>query len=94
MQIMAYQKRYFKSKWNLFDLLLIVLSVIDLILTFTIFSGVDDECAADAAAGADVLLNPQLLKVAKSVRLLRLLRSLRLVKVSMTPIKYPSSFVY
>ncbi len=75
--MLGFRKYYFYSRWNQFDIVIVLLSLVDLIVDEALLSQVDDvqDCGA---------YNPNfsLLKIAKVVRLVRLLRSLRLVKVS------------
>lgn len=76
LKIVALDKQYFKSRWNLFDFVILVLSFLDIILEWAVFGG-GKQCEDSSAS---TILNPSFLKMAKSIRLLRLLRSLRLVK--------------
>ena len=67
-KILAFRRFYFKDYWNLLDLFIVVLSVIDIII----------DQAVDVATGS---FSPSILKVAKVFRVLRMGRLLRLFKV-------------
>ena len=77
-QLIALDKQYFRSKWNIFDFIILSLSFLDIILEWTVFRG--GKLCEDNAVTASIL-DPSFLKMAKVIRLLRLLRSLRLIKV-------------
>jgi hypothetical protein len=66
-QIIAFRIHYFKDYWNLLDLFIVTLSVIDIVI----------DSVTDNAATGD--FSPSVLKV---FRILRVGRLLRLVKVS------------
>ncbi len=57
-QIMALEKAYFKSKWNLLDFVLLVLSLVDLILEFTLFPYLENLATADPTASSAPSLDP------------------------------------
>lgn len=67
-QALAFRRYYFKDNWNLLDLFIVALSIIDIVL----------DQAADNATGS---FSPSILKVAKVFRVLRMGRLLRLFKV-------------
>lgn len=69
-QALAFRRFYFKDYWNLLDLFIVVLSVIDIVI---------DQAVTDRATGS---FSPSILKVAKVFRVLRMGRLLRLFKVS------------
>lgn len=67
-QALAFRRYYFKDKWNLIDLFIVLLSIIDIVI----------DQAADKATGS---FSPSILKVAKVFRVLRMGRLVRLFKV-------------
>ena len=67
-QICAFREFYFKDYWNLLDLLIVFLSVIDIVI---------DEAAEGATEG----FSSNILKVSRVFRVLRMSRVLRLLKV-------------
>ena len=67
-QAMAFRRFYFKDYWNLLDLFIVILSVIDIVIDLSV----------DRATGG---FSPSILKVAKVFRVLRMGRVLRLFKV-------------
>ena len=82
---MAFRRWYFKSKWNLFDFVILIFSFIDIILDKTLFESLEaEQDSEDCENLATSLFSPSIFRIAKAVRLLRLLRSLRLVKVRIT----------
>lgn len=66
---MAFRRFYFKDYWNLVDLFIVALSIVDIVI---------DEVAGEATGN----FSPSVLKVAKVFRVLRMGRLLRLFKVS------------
>ncbi|XP_068761684.1 sperm-specific sodium:proton exchanger-like [Montipora capricornis] len=64
---MAFRRFYFKDYWNLLDLFIVILSVIDIVIDLSV----------DRATGG---FSPSILKVAKVFRVLRMGRVLRLFK--------------
>lgn len=77
-KITAYKVDYFKDKWCLLDFFILVLSIAEILLDFTVLRGNEDATCTGAAV--KTYFSPALLKIAKVIRLLRLLRSLRLAK--------------
>ena len=67
--MMAFRRYYFKDYWNLVDLFIVILSIIDIVIDLSV----------DQATGG---FSPSILKVAKVFRVLRMGRVLRLFKVS------------
>ncbi len=67
-QALAFRRYYFKDYWNLLDLFIVALSIIDIVI----------DQAADRATGS---FSPAILRVAKVFRVLRMGRLLRLFKV-------------
>ena len=61
------------------DFVILVLSIGEILLDFTVFRGSEDVTCTGGAV--KTYFSPALLKIAKVIRLLRLLRSLRLAKV-------------
>lgn len=68
-QALAFRRFYFKDYWNLVDLFIVALSIVDIVI---------DEVAGEATGN----FSPSVLKVAKVFRVLRMGRLLRLFKVS------------
>ena len=67
-QALAFRRFYFKDYWNLLDLFIDILSLIDIVI----------DQAGDKGTGS---FSPSILKVAKVFRVLRMGRLLRLFKV-------------
>ena len=67
-QALAFGRYYFKDYWNLLDLFIVILSLIDIVI----------DQAVDRVTGS---FSPSILKVAKVFRVLRMGRLLRLFKV-------------
>ncbi|XP_015758289.1 PREDICTED: sodium/hydrogen exchanger 10-like, partial [Acropora digitifera] len=65
--IMAFRRYYFKDYWNLLDLFIVILSIVDIVIDLSV----------DKATGG---FSPSILKVAKVFRVLRMGRVLRLFK--------------
>ena len=79
---MAFRVKYFTSPWNQFDLIILIMSIIDLALDQTILRDTNtssSECIEETES-LTTSFSPSVLRVAKVVRLLRILRSLRLVR--------------
>ena len=68
LQILAFRRYYFKDYWNLLDLFIVILSLIDIIIDQAVEEGTGN-------------FSPSILKVAKVFRVLRMGRLLRLFKV-------------
>lgn len=77
-QLVGLRRHYFRSKWNIFDFVVLIIAVGDVILDFTVFDGSDCTSSGDNAAGA---VDPNIIKIFRSLRIFRLIRSMRLVKV-------------
>ncbi|XP_077994372.1 sperm-specific sodium:proton exchanger-like [Glandiceps talaboti] len=67
LKLIGLRKHYFFSYWNIFDFLIMLLSIVDLIVEFTM--------------GDTAKFNPNILKVIRVFKVLRAFRGLRLVKV-------------
>ena len=63
---------YFKSVWNSFDFIIIVLSIVDVVLDWTVFENMD----------FGGLASPAIFRIAKIAKVVRLVRGLRLFRVS------------
>ncbi|XP_067045427.1 sperm-specific sodium:proton exchanger-like [Acropora muricata] len=66
-KMMAFRRYYFKDYWNLLDLFIVILSIVDIVIDLSV----------DQATGG---FSPSILKVAKVFRVLRMGRVLRLFK--------------
>lgn len=87
-QITGLRKMYFKSKWNLFDFIVLILCVIDIIVDLAWLqssTGEKDEngCIIQSQSSSTTF-SPSVLRLFKALKILRLLRTLRLGKVHMT----------
>lgn len=71
LQVLSFGRSYFLDRWNQFDMLIILLSIVDIVLDV----GISDEGGSSGVTGI------QLLKIAKIFRLLRVSRVFRLFKV-------------
>ena len=70
--MLAFRKYYFKDKWNILDLVIVILSIVDVVV----------DVYTDGAMGS---FSPSVLKLAKICRILRMGRLLKLLKVSIIP---------
>ena len=68
--MVAFKLAYFKDYWNDFDFIIIILSICDIVLDWTVFRQLQ-------YTG----FNPGILKIASVVKIFRLLRGLRLFRV-------------
>ena len=67
--MLAFRCYYFKDKWNLLDMMIVFLSIVDLTM----------DLVTDGALGS---FSPSVLKLAKVFRILRMGRLLKLIKVN------------
>ena len=67
--MLAFRCYYFKDKWNLLDMMIVFLSIVDLTM----------DLVTDGALGN---FSPSVLKLAKVFRILRMGRLLKLIKVN------------
>ena len=73
---------YFKSKWNLFDFLILIAAIVDVVLEATVLLNDDSNCQGQQRQVNAKLVDPTVLKIFRGIKLFRLVRSLRLFKVS------------
>lgn len=70
-KVIGLRQHYFLSKWNLFDFLIFIISVVDIVVELAL----PDELES-------VSFSPSIFRVVKVLRILRVGRVLRLIKVS------------
>jgi len=75
--MLAFRGYFYKDKWNLMDLIIVLLSIVDLVV----------DLATEGATGS---FSPSVLKLAKVFRILRMGRLLKLIKVRTNPNSYPT----
>ena len=81
LQIIALGANYFRQFWNIFDFIIVILSIADMMVTFFLRPEEEMRNVCEDTTNIHDFLNPSMLKIAKVFRLLRLLRSFRLVRV-------------
>ena len=78
LKIIGLRHFYFRSKWNLFDFVIFIVSVIDIIIELALPAELEN-----------VAFSPTIFKVVRVFRILRMGRVLRLIKVSSIHIGVP-----
>ena len=79
--MLAFRGYYFKDKWNLLDMIIVFLSIVDLTM----------DLVTDGALGS---FSPSVLKLAKVFRILRMGRLLKLIKVNINIINCKESLYF
>jgi hypothetical protein len=76
LKLIGLRKYYFLSKWNIFDFVILLVAIVDIIVELSLPEG-----------AADTRFSPSVIRIVRVLRILRVGRVLRLIKVA-----FPLSF--